>query len=70
MGQTPLVGPAIDRIFWDNLQTFLDPESVEAINQAARLRKNRNGNEEWWPSGQTLPERAPDLSSALGGLNS
>lgn len=61
MGQTPLLGPSLDRMFWDQLQLFLDPESASAIQRASRLRENRDGNGEWWPGGSAFPERVPAL---------
>lgn len=67
MGQTPLVGPAVDRLFWDQLQLFLDPESSKAMRKKAKAQENRNGNASWWMPGSPTPSRAPNLSSALGG---
>jgi hypothetical protein len=66
MGQTPLVGPALDRMFWDQLQLFLDPESVKQMETNATRRENLFGNQEFWPSGSPVPTRAPDLGSLLG----
>ena len=59
MGQTPAVGPAIDRLFWDQLQLLLDPESVEDLHTAARRRTNLYGNDYFWMPGSPLPDRAP-----------
>lgn len=66
MGQTPIVGPAIDRLFWDQLQLALDPESVKAMEQSAKAREKRDGNDSWWPVGKVAPERAPDLGAIFG----
>lgn len=66
MGQTPLVGPAIDRLFWDQLHSALDPEAEAAFKKKATAQKNRSGNESWWMPGSPLPERAPNLLGALG----
>jgi hypothetical protein len=66
LGQTPLAGPAIDRMFWDQLQLFLDPESDEAMRRKAKRRESQNGSSEWWLSGQTVPDRAPDITSIFG----
>lgn len=68
MGQTPLLagGQAMDRLFWDNLQKVLDPESVDALHQADKRRGNLYGNESFWLPATPLPERAPNLRNALG----
>lgn len=66
MGQTPLLGPALDRMFFDQLQLFLDPESVQAMETNATRRENLFGNAEFWPSGSPTPTRAPSLSGLLG----
>lgn len=67
MGQTVAIGPALDRLFWDQLQLWLDPGSVDAMAQAARARQNAYGSGDFWAPGSPLPSRAPDLSNALGG---
>lgn len=67
MGQTPILGPALDRLLWDQMQLFLDPESASAIKKRATARENRDGNSSWWMPGSPTPSRAPDLTSALGG---
>lgn len=65
MGQTPIIGPAMDRLFWDQLQLFLDPESAAAMKKAATARQNRDGNGSWWMPGSPMPNRAPDLSALV-----
>lgn len=65
MGQTPAVGPAVDRLFWDQLAILLDPEAANALAQANTRRQNLYGNEAFWLPGQALPSRAPDLGAAL-----
>lgn len=66
MGQTPMVGPAMDRLLWDNLHRLLDPDAEDAIVKAATARENRDGNQSWWMPGTSAPQRAPDLRSLLG----
>lgn len=65
MGQTPAIGPAMDRMFWDQLAIMLDPDAANALNQAAKRRQNLYGNADWWMPGEALPSRAPDLTAAL-----
>lgn len=67
MGQTVLIGPALDRLFWDQLSILLDPDAAEAIvTTAERGRKSRGSSGDWWMPGSTTPSRAPNLRSVLG----
>ncbi len=66
MGQTPFIGPAMDRLLWDQMQMILDPEAGAAIKKRAQARENRDGNASWWMPGSPTPDRAPDLPAALG----
>ena len=67
MGQTPLIGPAMDRLLWDQMQMVLDPDAAAAIKKRAQARENRDGNGSWWMPGSPAPDRAPDFSGILGG---
>ena len=67
MGQTPILGPAIDRMVWDQLQLLLDPESMTAMRRSATKRKNLYGNDSWWLPGKALPSSPPDLGALFGG---
>lgn len=67
LGQTPLIGPSMDRMLWDQLQLYLDPQSAGDMQQKAQRRENLFGNDEYWRPGQMLPARAPDLTAILGG---
>jgi hypothetical protein len=66
MGQTPLLGPTLDRMFWDRLTMLLDPEAVNEIAKASQKRNNLNGTADFWIPGQMAPSRGPDLNNALG----
>lgn len=66
MGQTPLVGPFIDRAWWDQMQIILDPESINDTMRKAQSRENLFGNAAYWQPGHALPSRAPDLSTVFG----
>lgn len=65
-GQLPFVGPAIDRLVWDQMQMLLDPEATKAIKKRAKARENRDGNASWWMPGSPVPSRLPDVTSAFG----
>lgn len=66
MGQTPFIGPAMDRLIWDQLQLFLDPSSAAAMKRSATARQNRDGNASWWMPGSPAPTRTPDLGAIFG----
>lgn len=66
MGHTPLVGPAIDRLLWDQLQAYLDPASMAETQKAAQRTNNLYGTASWWMPGSPMPNRAPDLMNAFG----
>ena len=66
MGQTPAVGPAVDRLFWDQLHSVLDPEAEADFLKKAKVQKNYTRSGSWWMPGSPVPDRAPDLSSLLG----
>lgn len=66
MGQTPLVGPAIDRLFWDQLQLLIDPESIDGLAAASKKRENLTGAGEFWMPGSAIPSRVPNLGAAIG----
>lgn len=59
---------AFDRLVWDEMQDFLDPEARRQWRQAEKRRRRAQGNSSWWASGDSLPRRAPDLSNAAGDL--
>lgn len=56
---------ALDRNLWDNLQEWLDPQAKQAFASAAKRQQKNYGNGQFWPRGQPLPSRAPDLFNAL-----
>lgn len=67
MGQTPLIGPAMDRLFWDELHKFLDPETAAQQRKSAQRTNNLNSTDGWWMPGSPTPDRAPNLANAFGG---
>lgn len=56
---------AMDRMVWDQLQILLDPEAHQAMRRQVHQQKNDYGNGEWFPSGEPLPSRAPDLGNVI-----
>lgn len=57
---------AFQRNIWDNLQLWADDGATEAFARAEKKHKTDYGSGSFWPRGQTLPSRLPDLASALG----
>lgn len=55
---------AFNRNVGDNLQRALDPEAEEAFARRRRRLEKDQGQEQWWPFGETVPQRAPDLTAA------
>lgn len=57
---------AFDRLVWDQMQDFLDPEALGQWRRAERRRARENGNASFWASGDLLPTRSPDIANAAG----
>ena len=57
---------ALDRMAWDQMQRFLDPDAEKYFRQAEKRQQREYGNASWWARGEMLPRRAPDLSNAVG----
>lgn len=58
---------AFDRLVWDNLQEWADPDAVDAFRRRERKRLKDFGQTSWFPQGANMPQRLPDLTTALGG---
>lgn len=58
---------AWDRAVVDQLQKLLDPDADEQFQRQARRMEREYGQTQWWPEGDALPERAPDVTTAAGG---
>ena len=59
---------AWDHAVADNLLRLLDPEADAYMRRQERRRERHFGTESYWGRGEVTPERAPDLSNAIGGL--
>lgn len=66
-GDVPGIGLALDRLLFDRLVLLLDPESVNAMHEAALRRAHRGASQGPWLPGEALPSRLPDLKAAFGG---
>ena len=58
---------AFDRLVADQLQAFLDPDAETQWRRQMRKRERDYGTAAWWQRGARSPDRAPDLSNAIGG---
>ena len=56
---------ALDRLVWDQLQVFLDPEAERQFRRQMSRQRNRAGNDYWWDEGETAPDRGPSLSEVF-----
>jgi hypothetical protein len=50
-----------NRNIMDELQRLVDPEAEEDFKRRARRLERDNGQEQWWVTGERLPERAPSM---------
>lgn len=66
MGQTPIIGPAMDRLLWDQLQMLLDPEATNDLAKAAKKKAKDYGGGTAWMPGSLVPDRLPNLGNAIG----
>ena len=55
-----------ERLLFDQLQYLADPEAHTSWRRRDRNRETEFGNKPYWPSGQMLPPRGPDLSKMFG----
>lgn len=57
----------MDRAVIDQMQRLIDHEADQAFQRQRRRLEKEYGQTQWWPEGQAVPERAPDLTTAAGG---
>lgn len=56
---------AWNRAVVDNVQRSLDPDAEDDFARRRRRMERDQGVTSWWPQGENLPERAPDVGQAL-----
>ncbi|NJB99862.1 hypothetical protein [Sphingomonas trueperi] len=69
-GETPggslwYMRAAFERLLIDQMQEMADPDYRKAFDRMEK-RASEQGQAYWWRPGETAPDRAPDLSNALG----
>lgn len=53
---------AIDRLWWDKLQTLADPDYRQSFRRSEQNAR-KLGQGFWWELGESAPQRPPDLST-------
>jgi hypothetical protein len=56
---------AMDRLIWDQLQYFIDPDANKSWGRMMRKQLKEREQESWWESGELSPERLPNLGAAI-----
>ena len=58
---------AMDRLLWDELQWYADPNAARQFRQLERRRLREYEQEFWWAPGDAAPRRAPAGLATIGG---
>lgn len=56
---------AFDRMIVDQLEQAADPTAKQRYQQAAQTAQTQTGAGAWWPRGEAVPTRAPDLTHLM-----
>lgn len=56
---------ALERLVFDELQGFVDPQAERRQRGLIRKYQRQLGQRYWWRPGETAPQRPPDLSNAM-----
>jgi hypothetical protein len=56
---------ALQRMIFDQLQIMVDPEAYKAFRDQQVRQRRVNAQEFYWPPGEALPTRAPDLARPI-----
>jgi uncharacterized protein YoaH (UPF0181 family) len=59
---------AMDRLLWDRLQWWADPQAGRRFRDAERRALRDYEQEFWWAPGEAAPRRAPSAAAAMGGM--
>lgn len=54
---------AMDRLVFDTVQTWMDPEYQESFQRERDRLYDRTGQGFWWEPGENLPSRLPEVTS-------
>ena len=53
---------ASDRLIWDQLQKYLDPQYGKSFERTRKAVREQTGAKFWWGPGEAAPTRAPGVS--------
>ncbi len=56
---------ALDRFVFDELQKMADPEAYKRFRRIEKRAIKDYGQKYWWRPGKALPDRPPDIESAV-----
>lgn len=54
---------AFDRMIVERLQDATDPDAKSSFQRSARALQHDTGQQMWWPKGEPMPARAPDMGA-------
>lgn len=57
----------VERMILDQVEKAIDPSYNDRMRRIEGRMKKQTGQGFWWAPGEATPERAPDLSTAIGG---
>lgn len=57
----------VERMLLDQVEKFLDPSYSGRMRKLEKRMKKQTGQGFWWTPGEAMPDRAPDLTTAIGG---
>lgn len=58
---------AMDRLIWDRLQWWADPDAGRRFRAQERRAMRDTGQEFWWAPGEDAPRRGPDVGAMMEG---
>ncbi len=57
----------VERMLLDQVEKAIDPSYSDRMRKIEKRMKKQTGQGFWWTPGEATPDRAPDLSTAIGG---
>jgi hypothetical protein len=63
-GQMWMLGPAFDRVLFDQLDYMARPDGHKALRQREQTLRRETGQGYWWRPGEIAPERGPGVADA------
>jgi hypothetical protein len=54
---------ATDRLIWDQLQKYIDPQHGQSFERTRKYTREQTGAKYWWGPGEALPKRTPEMGT-------